>query len=238
MPLLDTHSREEVRAKAANVDASMKEFEKIVLSRMAFDPSAIGSAVNAALAPDAPNAGESASILAANLSDTAPYIGPSVQRRATISAAQATKETDFATKFMAFYARWSLFYKRIQGFDLFGPSPDAAWKIVTDYETNLGTYKQEAAQIMAASAATPGPVFGPPINPTPVVPGQPALPGQPATPALPGAGPALSSGIPSWLLIGGVAVGGVLLAHYLTKSKGPTSGQSLPSASFASYRGR
>jgi len=241
MPLLDTHSREEASTKAANVNASMKEFEKTVLSQMVFDSAAIGSAITAALAPDAPNAGEAASILAGTIADTAAYIAPSVQRKAAISPAQATKETDFVTKFMAFYARWSLFYKRIQGFDLFGPSPDAAWKIVSDYETNLGTYKQEAAQIMAAATAAPGPVFGPPVNPTPAVPGQPATPGQPAVPgqpALPGAGPALTSGIPTWAIVGGVAVGGALLIHFLTKSKGAASGPSLPPASFASYRGR
>ena len=90
-----------------------------------------------------------------NLPIDAPTV--SAKNAAGKSAAVVTQEKNFYAQWEIFRAKWYLFYKRIQEFNLFGYSPQAAWEKLNSFDTQFKAYKATALSTYGVTQTMPDP---------------------------------------------------------------------------------
>jgi hypothetical protein len=209
-----SHTREEVLTRAMDVNAQMQEVGKLAFS-LCFDLQGAVATGMAAIANMSPTLTEVAAVQASLLGDMIPQIAVSVRRCKSLNTVQAGGDAAFVSKFTSLLARWKLFTRRIQVFNLFGQGPDSAWDTVGVYENILAKYRQEVQLLAPTTVAN---IVEQEATPPNVLPEPVDASAAPSTQIVAGAAGASVpvAGTP-WALIGGAAIGGAALTYLLTK---------------------
>lgn len=153
-------NRDEVRAKAGTTDTAIRSFDTDLRSRLSYiDPSSnqLGDAI------DATDANASEKIyLSTQFAFNADDVALSLKNSVGKDDATLAKEQAFYTAWLKFFVRWQLFYRRIQSFDLLGPSPMTVWDSIDQYNRELDAWQQKAKTDFQISPTAPEP----PATPT------------------------------------------------------------------------
>ena len=199
--LFNTHERGEVRARASTVDAAISTYNRDLLAQIAFDAADVGTNLSKYLTNDlGASDSEASPIVEESVAVAAPFLVHAGQRVAIVPADTAQSEKTFYQGWSKFYGKWKLFFTRIQSFSLLGPSPDDAWNMLMQFETDFAAWKKQGETLLHVKSTAPD---------------IPALP-QPDPGAVEKFGSSVQSVAKTVLLYGALAGGGFLLYKYLS----------------------
>lgn len=154
-------NRDEVRAKAGTTDTAIRTFDNDLKARLAFVDPSNASAYNDAINATDAN-GDEKIYLTGTFYPTVADAQLNARNTAGKDGASIANERAFYAAWLKFFFRWQLFFKRISGFDLAGPSPMTVWDSIDQYNRELEAWKAKAKVDYAVTSTAPEP----PATPT------------------------------------------------------------------------
>lgn len=146
-------SRDEVRTRAGTTDTAMRSFDGDLRAKLAY---ATSTGLADALAATDADEDERMQITLA-LNSTVNDVLTSRQNEQGKDQNQVDAEKAFYRGWLKLYVRWTLFFRRIQGFSLTGPSPNSAWDQIDQFDADLKSWRDKASSDFGIRVSAPVP---------------------------------------------------------------------------------